>query len=67
MNVYRFLATDKDRQSLGLQLTSVKTGNSGLLCDMASNIDIAIVKKYIIKHEYLLHELVKKIKDNRIL
>ena len=34
---------------------------------MASNIDIAIVKKYIIKHEYLLHELVKKIKDNRIL
>ena len=56
-----------DGQDRKLQLPKVKTGNAELLCHMASKLDIVILIKMAEYHEYLLYELINKIKESRIL
>ena len=52
-----------ESQDQNLQLTKVKTDNTGLVCYMASKIEIVILlKKTIINHDYVLQELFNKIK-----
>ena len=55
--------TKMESQDQKLQLTKVKTSNTGLTCYMANKIDIVILlKKTVINHHYLLQDLFNKIK-----